>query len=113
MSIAGLCSNEEVFSAEVSVFARRSFRVVRQLTQTPGRNQPWHHRDVQEKRCHHSDLKEQSPSDFPAPSPDYSEDGIDLSLVRWMLSLTPAARLRFLDEHIHAIEAIRQLNAPK
>ncbi len=43
----------------------------------------------------------------PAPGPDqeegaaaisllpaYSEDGVDLTLIRWMLSLTPAERLR-------------------
>ncbi len=60
---------------------------------------------------HHSKLQEQPQDDFAAPAPDYSADGVDLSLVRWMLSLTPAERLRFLDEHIQAIEAIRELNA--
>jgi len=25
----------------------------------------------------------------PAPLPDYSEDGVDFSLIRWILSLTP------------------------
>jgi hypothetical protein len=33
-----------------------------------------------------------------APVPDYSEDGVDLILIRWMLSLTPAERLRFLEK---------------
>ena len=32
-------------------------------------------------------------ADSEAPVPDYSEDGVDLSLIRWMLSLTPAERL--------------------
>jgi hypothetical protein len=27
------------------------------------------------------------------PQPEYSEDGVDLTLIRWMLSLTPAERL--------------------
>jgi hypothetical protein len=36
---------------------------------------------------------------------------VDLSLIRWMLSLTPAERLRFLDERINEILAIRELNA--
>jgi hypothetical protein len=58
-------------------------------------------------------VPEESQPEFPAPSPDYSEDGVDLSLVRWMLSLTPAERLQFLYDHIQAIEAIRELNAPK
>jgi hypothetical protein len=48
-----------------------------------------------------------------APLPDYSEDGVDLSLIRWMLSLTPAQRLQFLEERINEISAIRELNAGK
>jgi hypothetical protein len=50
------------------------------------------------------------PDDSP-PLPDYSSDGVDLSLIRWMLSLTPAERLRFLDERIDEILAIREWNA--
>jgi hypothetical protein len=46
-----------------------------------------------------------------APVPEYSEDGVDLSLIRWFLSLTPAERVRFLEERIEDIEAIRELNA--
>lgn len=46
-----------------------------------------------------------------APAPDYSEDGVDLSLIRWFLSLTPAERLEFLEQHIEGILAIRELNA--
>lgn len=47
----------------------------------------------------------------PAPLPDYSEDGVDLTLIRWMLSLTPAERLQFLEQRIRDILAIRALNA--
>ena len=46
-----------------------------------------------------------------APEPEYSEDGVDLSLSRWMLSLTPAERLDFLEERVEEIRAIRELNA--
>ena len=46
-----------------------------------------------------------------APLPDYSEDGVDLTLIRWMLSLTPSERLQFLEERIDDILAIRELNA--
>jgi hypothetical protein len=53
----------------------------------------------------------QPDSDFPAPLPDYSDDGVDLSLIRWMLSLTPAERLEFVDDHAAGIEEIRKLNA--
>ncbi len=44
-------------------------------------------------------------------SPEYSEDGVDLTLIRWMLSLTPAERLEFLENQINAILEIRKLNA--
>ena len=47
------------------------------------------------------------------PLTDYSEDGVDLTLIRWFLSLTPAERLGFNQEHIDDIRAILALNAPK
>ncbi|HEX5431761.1 MAG TPA: hypothetical protein VFW83_07335 [Bryobacteraceae bacterium] len=31
------------------------------------------------------------------PLTDYSEDGVDLTLIRWFLSLTPAERLAFVE----------------
>jgi hypothetical protein len=42
---------------------------------------------------------------------DYSAEGVDLTLIRWMLSLTPNERLLFLEERINEVLAIRQLNA--
>jgi hypothetical protein len=42
--------------------------------------------------------------------PAYSEDGVDLTLIRWMLSLTPAQRLEVLQQHINAILEIRHAN---
>ncbi len=42
---------------------------------------------------------------------DYSAHGVDLTLIRWMLSLTPLQRLQFLEERINEILAIRELNA--
>jgi hypothetical protein len=47
----------------------------------------------------------------PAPLPDYSEDGVDLTLVRWMLSRTPAERLQLLEEWVDDVAALRELNA--
>lgn len=41
---------------------------------------------------------------------EYSEDGVDLTLIRWMLSLTPAERLEFLEQQINAVLEIRELN---
>ena len=46
-----------------------------------------------------------------ASLPEYSEDGVDLTLIRWMLSLTPAERLQFLENRINDILTIRELNA--
>jgi len=51
------------------------------------------------------------PKDDEAPPPEYSEDGVDLTLIRWSLSLSPAERLDFLEQHVNDILAIRELNA--
>ena len=48
-----------------------------------------------------------------AVAPEYSADGVDLSLIQWSLSLTPAERLAFLEERITEILRIRELNAGK
>ncbi len=42
--------------------------------------------------------------------PAYSEDGVDLTLIRWMLSLTPLERLRKLEAFISDVERIESLN---
>lgn len=47
------------------------------------------------------DTSSRSERDAPIPDgatdrPSYSEDGVDLTLIRWMLSLTPAERLEVL-----------------
>jgi hypothetical protein len=47
------------------------------------------------------------------PQPDepaYSEDGVDLTLIRWFLTLTPTERLAFLQRHVNAIVRIRRAN---
>jgi len=43
-------------------------------------------------------------------APAYSEDGVDLTLIRWMLSLTPLERLQFHEARINDILTIRELN---
>ena len=42
-----------------------------------------------------------------APLPDYSEDGVDLTLIRWMLSLSPAERLEVLQNTVASILRLR------
>ncbi|MBI5432440.1 MAG: hypothetical protein HZA52_06400 [Planctomycetes bacterium] len=43
--------------------------------------------------------------------PEYSPDGVDLTLIRWMLSLTPQQRLQVLQDHVNAIEKSRPSRA--
>ena len=45
-----------------------------------------------------------------AEQTDYSPDGVDLTLIRWFLTLTPAERLSALQEHLNALERMRKLN---
>jgi hypothetical protein len=40
-----------------------------------------------------------------------SADGVDLTLIRWMLSLTPAERLEVLQKYIDTVYDIRARNA--
>lgn len=37
----------------------------------------------------------------------FSEDGVDLTLIRWMLSLTPAERLQTLQSNMQSLETLR------
>ena len=41
-----------------------------------------------------------------------SPEGVDLTLIRWMLALTPEERLRVLQERETALESIRQGDPP-
>jgi hypothetical protein len=43
--------------------------------------------------------------------PAYSPDGVDLTLIRWMLSLTPAERLRVLQNFVNSVRKIRAKNS--
>jgi len=43
----------------------------------------------------------------------YSEDGVDLTMIRWMLSLTPAERLDVLQTAVNGIFDIREQNAKR
>ena len=45
--------------------------------------------------------------------PALSEDGVDLTLIRWMLSLTPAERLQALQGAVQSISELRALNGNK
>ena len=37
----------------------------------------------------------------------HSEDGVDMTLIRWMLSLSPLERLQVLERHIASVQRLR------
>jgi hypothetical protein len=50
------------------------------------------------------------PTASPLPEkglPALAPDGVDLTLIRWTLSLTPAQRLQVLEQSIRSIEKLR------
>ncbi len=48
--------------------------------------------------------------DDPAASRAYADDGTDLTLIRWMLSLSPEERLRALQSQAQFINQVRAEN---
>ena len=42
--------------------------------------------------------------------PERDDSGVDLTLIRWMLSLTPAERLDVLQDFVNDVLEIRELN---
>lgn len=38
---------------------------------------------------------------------DYSDDGVDLTLIRWMVSLTPRERLEVLQDQVDSLITLR------
>ena len=43
--------------------------------------------------------------------PTYSDDGVDLTLIHWMLSLTPAERLQVLQQSVESLLSLRDATA--
>jgi hypothetical protein len=41
-------------------------------------------------------------------NPEYSDDGVDLTLIRWMLSLTPRERLEVLQDQVDSLLTLRE-----
>ncbi|MDM8535941.1 hypothetical protein QUF70_04235 [Desulfobacterales bacterium HSG17] len=50
------------------------------------------------------------PANYESDEPLYSDDGVDLTLIRWMLSLTPEERLDVLRKNVQAINRLREAN---
>jgi len=57
----------------------------------------------------------QSPpkNEEPGPRPADQEDAVDLTLIRWALTLEPIDRLRFVERMNASIAKLRALNAPE
>jgi hypothetical protein len=54
-------------------------------------------------------LPDQRPDEPAADDrPTHSEDGVDLTLIRWMLSLTPRERLQVLQQNVRSILRLRR-----
>ena len=47
------------------------------------------------------------------PLPERDANGVDLTLIRWMLSLTPAERLEVVQDFANGVLEIRELNGIK
>lgn len=43
--------------------------------------------------------------------PDFNDEGVDLTLIRWMLSLTVDERLQQLEDHAAFAQELRNANA--
>ena len=43
----------------------------------------------------------------PGEEPTHSPDGVDLTLIRWMLSLTPRERIEVLQNNVRSILRLR------
>lgn len=42
--------------------------------------------------------------------PDENADGVDLTLIRWMLSLSPAERVEHIESVARSLQELRELN---
>ena len=66
---------------------------------------------------HHGGLPEAGPEglwyreSMPPEQPGREADGVDVTLIRWMLSLSPAERLDALESFLKAFEQVREANA--
>jgi hypothetical protein len=48
-----------------------------------------------------------TPTEEPTTQGAFSEDGVDLTVIRWMLRLTPAERLQAAQDLVDAASALR------
>lgn len=46
----------------------------------------------------------------PGSLPTHNADGVDLTLIRWMLTLTPVERVEYIQGLVESLDEIRTLN---
>jgi hypothetical protein len=56
------------------------------------------------------EIAKDSPAGDEEALTDYADDGVDLTLIRWFLSMTPKERLHFHQRQVNRILTIRELN---
>jgi hypothetical protein len=49
---------------------------------------------------------------LPLPEPEESADGVDLTLIRWFLSLTPLERLETLQDWVDGLSELQETLTP-
>ncbi len=49
-----------------------------------------------------------SPKPATTPSQEYASSGVDRSLIRWMLSLSPMERLLVIQQQVNAIQEMKE-----
>jgi len=54
-----------------------------------------------------------NPEPAPVPPPAESPDGVDLTLIRWTLSLTPLERLELLQDWVDGLAELRNGRVPE
>jgi hypothetical protein len=54
-----------------------------------------------ERKDPQSEVEEKAPESEDEPT--YTEDGVDVTLIRWMLSLSPTERLQVLQESVQSL----------
>ena len=64
------------------------------------------------------DHRTEQPSDSPdssveatANEPAFAADGTDLTVIRWMLAMSPEERLRWLQTHMRGVAAFRRVQS--
>lgn len=48
--------------------------------------------------------------DLPCPHESENEDGVDRTLIRWMLAVSPAERVEHIESVARSLQELRELN---